>query len=387
MPKQIRTKTKYAGVFYVEGTSAQGKPEKVYYIRYRKSGKMVEEKAGRQYQDDMTPARASGIRAQKIDGEKETNQEKRDAELAKKAAEAGRYTINRLWKEYSLQKKKNLNYTKDNNRYEQHIKKKFGDKEPDEIIALDVERHKRELLKKYSPQTVKHVLALLKRIANYGFELGLSKNLQFKVKMPKVDNIKDDSLSPEELARLYDAIQQDSHPLAGNIMLMALYTGMRRGELFKLKWSDIDFEKGFISILEPKGGKDQIIPLNDMARSVLEKVVRTDSDYVFPGRNGGQLSSISGPVNKIKAAANLPKETRPIHSLRHTFATMAVNSDKIDLYILQKLTTHKTPQLLQRYAHLNDTVLKKGSEDAGNAVAEHLQKQDDARIVNLHVDK
>ena len=383
MPVMKRFKTKYAGVFYLESVSAQKKSEKIYYIRYRKGGKMVEEKAGRQYQDDMTPARAAGIRAQKIDGKKETNQGKRDAELTRKAAESGKYTIDRLWQEYSLQRKKNLNYTKDNNRYEQHVKKEFGNKEPDKIIALDVERHKRELLKKYSPQTVKHILALLKRIANYGFELGLSKNLQFKVKMPKVDNIKDDSLSPEELGRLYDAIQNDDHPIAGNIMLMALYTGMRRGELFKLKWSDIDLEKGFITLRDPKGGKDQIIPLNDMARSVLGKIIQTNSDYVFPGRNGQQLSSISKPVNKIKAAANLPKETRPIHSLRHTFATMAVNSGKIDLYTLQKLTTHKTPQLLQRYAHLNDTVLKKGSEDAGKAVAGYLQKQDDSKVVNI----
>ena len=388
MAAKQRLKTKYAGVFYLEGTSAQGKPEKIYYIRYRRNGRMVEEKAGRQFQDDMTPARASGIRSQRIDGEQQTNQEKRDAEQAKREAEAGRYTIDRLWIEYSLQRKKNLNYTKDNNRYEQHIKNEFGDKEPDGIIPLDVERYKRELLKTYSPQTVKHILSLLKRIANYGFDLGLSKNLQFKIKMPKVDNIKDDSLTPEELTRLYDAIEQDNHPLAGNIMLTALYTGMRRGEIFKLKWSHVDFEKGFISILDPKGGKDQIIPLNNMARSVLENVVRTDSDYIFPGRNGGQLSSISKPVNKIKAAANLPKSTRPIHSLRHTFATMAVNSGKIDLYTLQKLTTHKTPQLLQRYAHLNDTVLKKGSEAAGKAVAEHLQGQGRAgqgnsNIVNL----
>lgn len=383
MAAKKRFKTKYAGVYYIEGVSARGKTERIYYIRYRKQGKSIEEKAGRQYQDDMTPAKAAGIRALRVEGKELPNVEKRAKEEAEKAAMAKRYTIDRLWEEYSAQREKNLNYTKDKNRYDQHIKPYFGKKEPDEIISLDVERRKRALLKKYSPQTVKHILSLLKRIANYGFDLGISKNLQFKVKMPKIDNIKDDSLSPEELSRLFDAIEKDTHPLAGNIMLMALYTGMRRGELFKLKWPDIDFEKGFISIRGPKGGKSQIIPLNDMARSVLENAVRTDSEYVFPGRNGGRLSSISKPVNKIKAAAGLPKETRPVHSLRHTFASMAVNSGKIDLYTLQRLTTHKTPQLLQRYAHLNDTVLKQGAEVASKAVAEHSQGAGDSKVAKF----
>ena len=54
-------------------------------------------------------------------------------------------------------------------------------------------------------------------------------------------------------------------------MRMALFTGMRRGELFKLQWQDIDFDRGFIHILGPKGGKDQTIPLNQAAREVLGK--------------------------------------------------------------------------------------------------------------------
>jgi len=64
MPSLKRIKTAYPGVFYLEGISnAIGKPERIYYIRYRKGGKLVEEKAGRQFQDDMTPARAARIRA------------------------------------------------------------------------------------------------------------------------------------------------------------------------------------------------------------------------------------------------------------------------------------------------------------------------------------
>ena len=59
---------------------------------------------------------------------------------------------------------------------------------------------------------------------------------------------------------------------------------MRRGELFRLKWQDIDFERGFIHIRDPKGGKDQTIPLNNEAKKILEGHVRTGSEYVFPGR-------------------------------------------------------------------------------------------------------
>ena len=52
-------------------------------------------------------------------------------------------------------------------------------------------------------------------------------------------------------------------------------------ELFKLQWRDLDFERGFIHIMEPKGGKSQKIPMNRNAREVFESIIRT-SEYVFP---------------------------------------------------------------------------------------------------------
>ena len=61
-----RYKTKYPGVFYREGQRIGGKGlEKIYYIVFKKDRKVIEEKAGRQYADDMTPARAAGIRAER----------------------------------------------------------------------------------------------------------------------------------------------------------------------------------------------------------------------------------------------------------------------------------------------------------------------------------
>ena len=55
-----RIGTKYPGVYFIEGQGARG-AEKIYYVRYRRGGKMVEEKAGRQFQDDMTAAKAASI--------------------------------------------------------------------------------------------------------------------------------------------------------------------------------------------------------------------------------------------------------------------------------------------------------------------------------------
>jgi len=185
MAAKKRFKTKYAGVFYLEGTSAQGKPEKIYYIRYRRDGKSVEEKAGRQYQDDMTPARAAGIRAQRIDGEQQTNQERRKAEQAEKDALNNIYPIDRLWEEYSKQRTHNQNYQKDKNRYEKYVQPYFGKKEVQDIYPLDVDRVRLSYLKTHSPQTTKHILALLKRLINFGVKKALCPSLSFVIEMPK----------------------------------------------------------------------------------------------------------------------------------------------------------------------------------------------------------
>lgn len=75
-----RNKTNYPGVFFREGQRLGGRGiEKIYYIVFKdKNGKVIEEKAGRQYSDDMTPARASAIRSERIDGKRLSRKEIRD---------------------------------------------------------------------------------------------------------------------------------------------------------------------------------------------------------------------------------------------------------------------------------------------------------------------
>lgn len=374
-----RIKTKYPGVFYREAQRIGGKGlEKVYYIVFKKNGKVIEEKAGRQHADAMTPAKAAGIRAERIEGKRPSRKEIREAEEAKKKAEADKWTINRLWSEYKAKNPAIKGIVTDNNRFENHIKAPLGDKEPKDLSPFDVDKIRLKLLKTKAPATVKNVLELLRRIINFGIKKRLCEGPGFIIEMPEVYNEKTENLTPKQLVKLFDAIKKDTHPQAGSIMKMALFTGMRRGEIFKLKWRDIDFDRDFIRIVAPKGGPDQKIPLNDAAKKVLQLLVRTKSKYVFPGRKGRQRKDINKAVNKIKTKADLPKDFRPLHGLRHVYASMLASSGKVDMYHLQKLLSHRSFQMTQRYAHLRNEALKEASNLVEKIIdeAEHNTSKD-----------
>jgi integrase len=379
MPKQKRYSTKYPGVYYVVGNGSDDKPEKIYYIRYTRQGKKNEERAGRQFQDDMTPARANTLRMDRIKGRILSNTKKREFEQAEKIAEAGKYTIDKLWDEYKLNRTPGKSLVIDTGRYEKYIQSVFGKKEPHELVKLDVDRVRIKLLKKKSPQTVKHVLNLLTWVINYGVKNNLCKGVSFHIQKPTVNNEKTEDLTPDQLTALLDAIDSDENIAVGNMMKMALYTGMRRGEIFKLTWSDINFETGFIWIRGekgqgPKGGKDQQVPMNDMARGILESIIRTQSDYVFPGRGGSKRKTLGRIGTRIRDNAGLPKDFRPMHGLRHVYASMLASSGKVDMYVLQKLMTHKSPQMTQRYAHLRDETLKNGAGQIDDIFKKYEEK-------------
>ena len=374
MPKQIRVKTPYPGVYFIERISpATRKPEKIYYIRYRKNGKTTEEKAGRQFQDDMTPARAAGIRAMRVHGDQPTNHEKRKAIKAEQEAVANKPSFDHLWEEYKRHTPDLKGIVPDENRFMKYLKPAFENRMPCDLIPLDVDRLRLKLLKDKSPQTVKLTLSLLRRIANFGVRKGLCAPLPFTIEMPKVNNLKTEDLTPQQLTKLLEVIEADKHAQAGCMMKMVLFTGLRRGELFKLKWEHIDFDRGFISIVDPKGGIDEKIPLNDMARALLESHPRTESPYVFPGRGGRQRTDINKHVNHIKQKAGLPKDFRPLHGLRHVYASILASSGQVDLYTLQKLLTHKSPLMTQRYAHLRDETLRRASNLAGDLIQKTIK--------------
>jgi len=388
MPAKKRFKTSYPGVYYVEGQAvASGKPERIYYVMYRRGGKLIEEKAGRQFQDAMTPAKAARIRAERIEGKAPSNQARREEEQAAKEAEAGRWTFTKLWAEYASQKTPGPALRTDQSRFEKYIKPLFGEKEPAEVLTLDLDRLRSRLLKQgKAPQTVKHVLALFKRLERFGVRKGLCDAPDARkqtIVMPRVDNETTEDLDADELARLVQAIDDEPNIQVANFMRLAMFTGMRRGELFKLEWRDIDFERGFIHIRHPKGGKSQTIPLNAAAKAVLEGHPRVEgTPYVFPGRGGKQRVTIQEASNRIKARAGLPADFRPLHGLRHLFASTLASSGQVDMLTLQKLLTHKSPQMTKRYSHLRDEALKQASEIAGELLGNFGNGKTE-KVVNL----
>lgn len=351
MPKRERIKTRYPGVYYVIVCK-----EKVYYIVYRRRGekKQVEEKAiikGK----TMTAALANQLRSERIKGKAPTNRERREQEKAADEGKENRITISKLWKDYEDKHKHMPSFRSDKSRYNRFIKPSIGNKEPGEIIQLDIDRLERKVLKGKAAQTIKHVFGLMVRIAKLGGGLSIP------IKNPSIDNVVTETLNKDELKALIKALDESDDIQVSHLMKLALFTGMRRGELFKLKWEDIDFEKGFIFIRSPKGKKSTHIPMNDQARSILKSHPRI-AENVFATDKGKPFREIRKRIDAIRTAAGLPKGFRPLHGLRHVYASLLASSGQVDIYTLQRLLTHKSTAMTQRYAHLMDEALQKASD-------------------------
>jgi integrase len=368
-----REKTQYPGVYFrMQKRVGSNVLERVYYIVYRQGGrgtKQVEECAGRE-SEGMTSAKASRVRADRARGKELTNKGRREAAAAAKRKEAGRPTIDRLWRLYDEARGERRSRYDDANRYALHLAASFAEKTPADLVTLDIDRLRVKKLKTLSPQTVKHRLALLRRVINYGVKKGhcpMPDPSRLHFTFPRLDNQKTENMLADQMAAYLRALDEEPDQHAAAFLRLALATGMRKGALMALRWSDVDYERGFI-LLEgehAKSGRTERIPMSKVARSILEGIERTDSPYVFPGRGGGQRTDFKRIAARVRDKAGLPKDFRPLHGLRHTFASWLASSGAVDLYTLQKLLTHNSAQMTQRYTHLADEALQRAAAVAG----------------------
>ncbi len=368
MTQSKREKTNYPGVCYrvVENT-AIGKPKKVYYIRYKKNGKLFEEKVGGQYSDDITPAKAALYRADRISGKVESRKEIRDKRNEEKRKLLEKPTMEFIWKHYAEHNKAKRNTRTNGYVFKNHLGK-FHKLLPSEVTTAHVRELRKNVEDKgLAPQSTKHVLALLRILLRHAVRFDLCEGVELSkihFEMPHVDNVKTEVMTPEQLIAFRNALDEEADQNAASLIRLALVTGIRRGALMNLQWADIDFERGFISLRGEvaKKGKTEKIPLSSSARYILENMPRIgESIYLFPGKNGGPRKEIRHIANRVKKKAGLPDDFRPLHGLRHTYASLLASSGRVDLYTLQKLLTHSSPAMTQRYAHLADEAMHRAA--------------------------
>lgn len=283
-------------------------------------------------------------------------------------AVAERKTLAMLWEEYEKENSHKSGIRSDRSIYK-YLKPLYF-KFPEDIITQDVTNIVQAMRQSdKSEQTIVHMKELVRRLLNYGEKKGwLVKppRWQLEIVVPQVDNIKTECLNAEQLLRLKEGLDKDPDQQLADVMRLALVTGMRRGALLGLQWEDLNFELNFIVLrgAEAKNGKTVAIPMSKSAREILLHITKTESPYVFPGKKGGKRSDLNKFYKRIKEY--LPPHFRPLHGLRHTYASVLISSGAVDIYTLQKLLTHES-DVTKRYAHLSDQAMARGASVADSA--------------------
>jgi len=154
-------------------------------------------------------------------------------------------------------------------------------------------------------------------------------------------------LEKEEIGNFINTCSDHLKP----IVIVTLFTGMRKSEILSLKWRDLDFSQKIIYLLDTKNGEKREIYMNDIIYPVLFGVKKhPDSGYVFCNREGKPY----GNVRRSFATALRKAEIKDFHfhDLRHTYASQLAMAG-IDLKTIQEELGHKDFKMTQRYAHLS----------------------------------
>ena len=386
-------KTKFPGVRFreVETRRHRGKSEKYYAIRYKSHGQAKEEGVGWE-SAGITPQYASNIRSQIVQNirtghdyqslrerrrlEEQKRQAEQDEKEARKRENTPFKTLARRYIEWSKMEKKS--WKDDESRYKNHISPILDETPIKDIAVIHVENLKSTMKKKKNARTnkpladitIKHTLALLRQIFYKGKSWGIydgdnpvtvtaRDSKTFRRFLKGVDRKRERFLSRQEAKILLDELKNRSQQLHDYCQL-SLLTGMRMGEVFNLKWMDIDLNNDLIHIKDPKSGVSRHAyitpPLKDMF--IRLEVDGKKGGLVFLDRNGKKIKGASNVfdrgVKKLGFNKNVVDARDKVvpHTLRHTFASwLAMQGESI--LTIQKLMGHSDPSMTLRYAKLS----------------------------------
>jgi site-specific recombinase XerD len=246
----------------------------------------------------------------------------------------------------------------------QHFVEFIADPQLDKINTQTIEAYKAHRLGTISPCVVSPVtvnieLRTLKALFSQAVKWGaLERNPFDNLKLIRLPEQTPVHISPIDVKTLLNAI---TTRWLRDIILFALNTGMRRGELINMRWDDLDFNRSTVMVknsetFKTKSRTERGIPLNPQALNILKELPKR-SEYVFTNSDGNKL--IGKYVSECFRQAVKDSGLNPqlhFHSLRHSFATFLVK-DGVSLYEVQKLLGHSNISVTQVYSHLQPETL------------------------------
>jgi len=288
------------------------------------------------------------------------------------------YTFSELcdyWLEHRASRKKSSHH--DESIIRRHLRPTFGHLRVQKVTLEEVDRFRRKICPDerdfslslqdrrkrgvVSPKTLHNVLTLLISMLNMAVELNWIGSRP-NVKKPKLPKAAFSYLrTADDIQKFLLAAKKEKEGVF-ELYFVALYSGMRAGELLGLRWAAVDLERRLITVQHSYASTtktDEIrhVPILDVLLPVLrEWKLRCPSDtWVFPSEVGTmQLPSarvLQETLKRVRKNSEIPYYFR-FHDLRHSFAShwMMVGGD---LFRLQKVLGHKSSEMTQRYAHLS----------------------------------
>ena len=161
-----------------------------------------------------------------------------------------------------------------------------------------------------------------------------------------MDNERVRYLTEDEEQRLFQALEDNQQ--LNDIVTVALHTGMRRGEIFNLKWFDLDFDRGLIQVRKTKTKLNRAVPMNARVKEVLNQQSRT-SEFVFTSlKTGGRLKDVKKAFNTARLEAGIADFQ--LRDLRHSCATRLSDRGE-ELVTVAEILGHTDIRMTKRYSH------------------------------------
>lgn len=267
------------------------------------------------------------------------------------------WTVNQLfdrYEEYSKVTKKPSTCTSDGYLLPR-LRQVFGELLLKDVTPDKVNIYLEEQLRHYSPSTCRYHLSLLKHAFNVAVHKWkiLRENPLRDVRLPvKVQNERKRYLTPQEIDRLLSVCPVHLKRL----ILTALHTGMRKGEIVTLRWEQVYSEQRFVLLSDTKNGEGRPVPLNATMIDLLKEIqaeqrqIGVTSPFVFVNPNTSKPYRRDSDTAWQTALRNAKLSDVHFHDLRHTTASH-LRMQGVDMLTLQELLGHKDGRMTKRYAH------------------------------------